>query len=423
MEEQNKGLLSGYRVLDLTDEKGHLCGKILGDFGADVIKIERPGGDPSRNRGPFYKSIADAEKSLPWFAFNTSKRGITLDIASPDGREIFKRLVQTADFVIESFDPGHLASLGLGYSELEKINRGIILTSITPFGQTGPYSQYRATDLVGVAMGGIVRILGDLGRPPVRMSCDPQAYCQAGVHGAVGSMVALYHRELTGEGQHVDVSMQEAVEQSTMNAIEVYALMGINLIGMGQFLISPRPQPLGPLFLRFVMPCKDGHVVLYFVGGMAVGIHSSTELVRWANEQGMALELKGYDFHKWDGTVMAQTDYDRMIKAIGEFLMTRTKAELFEEAIKRGIMMAPCATTADILRNSQLEARGFWAKVEHVELGETVTYPGAPVRLDEYPWRIQCRAPLIGEHNHSVYCGEMGFDEEQLGVLKARGVI
>ncbi|MCP4683980.1 MAG: CoA transferase, partial [bacterium] len=185
---------NGFRVLDLTDEKGHLCGKILGDFGADVIKIERPGGDPARNRGPFYKDIADPEKSLLWFAFNTSKKGITLDIASNDGQDIFKRLVKTADLVIESFEPGYLDRLGLGYADLEKIKPDIILTSITPFGQTGPHAHYKATDLVGVATGGLARILGDLGRAPVRMSCEPQAYCQAGVHGAVGSMVAIYHR-------------------------------------------------------------------------------------------------------------------------------------------------------------------------------------------------------------------------------------
>ena len=159
---EQESLLGGYRVLDLTDEKGHLCGKVLGDFGADVIKIERPGGDRARNRGPFYQNIADPEKSLSWFSFNTSKRGITLDIESLDGREIFKQLVRTADIVIESFEPGYLDGLGLGYADMEKIKPDIILTSITPFGQTGPHAHYKVTDLVGVAMGGIVRILGDL---------------------------------------------------------------------------------------------------------------------------------------------------------------------------------------------------------------------------------------------------------------------
>jgi crotonobetainyl-CoA:carnitine CoA-transferase CaiB-like acyl-CoA transferase len=422
MDDQDS-LLGGCRVLDLTDEKGCLCGKILGDFGADVIKIEKPEGDPSRNRGPFYKDISDTEKSLFWFATNTSKRGITLNIEDPDGRRIFKKLVKTADFVIESFDPGYMDALGLGYSELERIKPDIIMTSITPFGQTGPYSKYQATDLVGVAMGGLARILGDLGRPPVRMSCDPQAYFQAGVHGATGLMVAHYHREITGEGQHVDVSMQEAVQLSTMNTIEAYDLMKVNIIGMGQFLISPRPEPLGPLFLRFVVPCKDGHVVLYFIGGMAVGIHSSTALIHWANEEGMALELKDYDFNQWDGSTVTQQDYDGLIKVIGEFLMTKTKDELLEGAVQRGIMMAPCATMADILKNPQLEAREFWVEVNHPELGKSIPYPGAPVKLSEAPWAIQRRAPLIGEHNEEIYGKEMGFSDEEIAALKVRRII
>lgn len=333
---EHDSLLGGYRVLDLTDEKGHLCGKVLGDFGADVIKVEKPGGDPSRNIGPFYKDIPHPEKSLFWFSTNTSKRGITLNIETLDGREILRRLVETADFVVESFQPGYMDDLGLGYSELKKAKPGIIVTSITPFGQTGPYARYQSTDLVGCAMGGLVRILGELGRPPVRMSCDPQAYFQASIHAALGSVVAHYHRVLTGEGQHVDVSMQEAVALSTMTAAEVYDLMKVNVVGTGQFFINPRPEPYGLLFLRFVFPCKDGHVVIYYAGGAAGLIQSSQALLDWANEEGMALELKGYDFRQWDGSTIAQQELDRQYKAIIEFLMTKTKDELFEEAIKRG---------------------------------------------------------------------------------------
>jgi len=221
----------------------------------------------------------------------------------------------------------------------------------------------------------------------------------------------------------VDVSMQEAVELTLMNSIEVFDLMQVNLIGMGQFLISPRPQPLGPLFLRFILPCKNGHVVLYFVGGMAAGIHSSTELIRWANEEGMALELKDYDFKLWDGSIMSQEEYDRFIAIVTDFLMTKTKGELLEEAVKRGIMMAPCATMADIMENRQLAARGFWEKVDHPELGDTITYPGAPVRLGDTPWKIYRRAPLIGEHNEEVYKNELGFTDEEFASMKARNII
>ena len=137
MTEKVEGLLSPYRVLDLSDEKGQFCGKLMGDMGADVIKIERPGGDAARNIGPYYKDEIDPEKSLYWFSMNTSKRGITLDIEKPEGADIFKKLAEKADFIIESFQPGYMDSLGLGYSDLEKLNPGIILVSVTPFGPTG----------------------------------------------------------------------------------------------------------------------------------------------------------------------------------------------------------------------------------------------------------------------------------------------
>lgn len=418
-------LLGGFRVLDMTDEKGDMCGKILGDFGADVIKIEPPGGSAARRTGPFYKNDPDPAKSLSWFAFNTSKRGITLNLDTTDGRDIFKKLVRTADFIVESYEPGYLDSLGLGYAELERIKPDIVLTSITPFGQTGPYSHYKATDLVAMAMGGPVSVMGEFGRPPVRMSCAPQAYVQAGMHAAVGSMVAHYHRALTGEGQHVDVSVQEAVVLSMGIAAEVYEMMKLNMLGTGSFFIVPRPEPLGLIFLRFLLPCKDGHVVLAWAGGHQGFIGSTVALVKWANEDGMGQEVKDFDFSSavWDMTKIPQATVDKVLNSILPFLMTKTKAELFDGAMKRGIMLAPCNTTADISRDPHLEAKEFWQKVVHPELGEEVVYPGAPLNMSEASWRIQSRAPLVGEHNRAIYEGELGFSAEQLAVFKARKAI
>src|SRR3989304_4246953 len=166
MAKDAESMLSSYRVLDLADEKGLICGKILGDLGADIIKVEKPGGDLARRLGPFYHDDPDPEKSLFWFSLNTSKRGITLNIESVDGREIFKRLVKTADFVIESFPPGYLDKLGLGYFDLEKINPGVILVSIAPFGQTGPYRDWKTADIVAWAMGGNMAPWGEPDRPP-----------------------------------------------------------------------------------------------------------------------------------------------------------------------------------------------------------------------------------------------------------------
>jgi crotonobetainyl-CoA:carnitine CoA-transferase CaiB-like acyl-CoA transferase len=417
-------LLSGCRVLDLTDEKGLFCAKVLGDFGADVIKVEPPGGDPCRHIGPFYKDIPHPERSLFWFATNTSKRGITLNLAAAEGRDLFRRLVKSADIVVESFPPGYLDSMALGYPGLRGVRSDIILTSITPFGQTGPYAQYRATDLVAAAMGGMARILGDLGRPPVRMSADPQSYLHAGLQGALGSMMAYYHRELTGVGQHVDVSMQEAVELTLMNAVEIYEILGANLVGLGQFFVSVRPQA-GPLFTRTVVPCQDGYVTLMFGGGAFAGSsQSSRALVDWANSEGYALELKDFDFATmWDNATLTQEESDTRNAYIARFLMTKTKAELYEGAVQRGILLAPCATFEDVLVNAQLEARGFWEMVQHPELGQALKYPGAPLKMKETPWRISRRAPLIGEHNEEVYAGELGLSGEEMARLKSNGVI
>jgi crotonobetainyl-CoA:carnitine CoA-transferase CaiB-like acyl-CoA transferase len=270
MGEQDDSLLGGCRVLDLTDEKGLLCGKLLAELGADVIKIEPPGGDPARSTGPFYKDITHPEKSLFWFFTNLYKKSITLNIESSDGSNIFRRLVESADFVIESFEPGYMESLGLGYPELEKINPRIIVTSITPFGQTGPYAHYKATDLVGVSMGGMVYISSEIDRQPNRVS-SPQFYFMGGLHGATGSMVAHYHRELTGEGQHVDVSCQQAVVLSLMVVAEIWDMLKFSYRGMGPNFAGARPGA-GPLFSRVIYPCKDGHVIALITGAAQAGM-------------------------------------------------------------------------------------------------------------------------------------------------------
>ena len=198
-------LLSPYRVLDLTDERGLLCGKILADLGADVVQVESPGGSPARNLGPFYQDDVDPEKSLFWWAYAANKRGITLNLDTNNGVTLFRRLVKEAHFVIESFPPGYLAGLGLGYQELEAINPGLVMVSISPFGQDGPYSHYQATDIVGMALGGFMALTGDSDRAPLRVGF-PHFYHHGAAAGAAGAMLAHTHRAVTGQGQHVDVS-------------------------------------------------------------------------------------------------------------------------------------------------------------------------------------------------------------------------
>ena len=250
-------MLKGCRALDLTDEKGFLCGKILADLGVDVIKVERPGGDPSRRIGPFWGDIGDPEKSLYWYAYNSNKRGITLDIETADGKEILRKLAKRSDFVIESFPPGYMEKLGLGYADLKSVNDRIILTSITPFGQNGPYQGYKATDLVLMGMSGLLYLTGDRDRPPVNISM-PQACLHAGGDAAVGTLIAYYHRERTGESQQVDISMQQSAAWFQAATIPFYELEGTVLQRAGTFRTGISAHNIQ----RQVWPCKDGYVFL-----------------------------------------------------------------------------------------------------------------------------------------------------------------
>lgn len=415
--------LASYRVLDLAQGGCVLCGKTLGDLGADVIKVEKPGGDPTRNIGPFYKDIPDPENSLFWFAYNTSKRGITLDIETNDGQVIFKKLTETADFVIESFPPGYLDSLDLGYAALKEINPRLILTSITPFGQGGPKAAYKASDLTVWASGGMLYTMGDPDRPPSWISF-PQAALHGAVEGAAGSLVAHWHRERTGRGQHVDVSLQKCAIGTLQAVPEMWEYTRYIYRRAG-----PRVVSGSGLKRRQFYPCKDGYVAFIILGGSIAGTAVATRaLVEWTKEEGMAPDwLVSFDwradFDIADPQKFPQELIDRIEAAIERFFMGKTKAELYEGALKRGIILTPVSTAKDIWGDRQLRGRDFWQEVEHPELGESLVYCGAFAKLSQTPLGIQRRAPLIGEHNQEVYEKELGFSREKLVLLKQAGVI
>ena len=419
MEQQSS--LSYCRVLDLSDEKGFLCGKILGDLGADVIKVEKPGGDHSRNIGPFYHDIPDPEKSLHWFAYNTSKRGITLDIETADGQQVFKQLIKTADFFIETFHPGFMDYLGLSYSELEKINPGLIMVSITPFGQSGPFKNYKAPDIVAMSMSGLPLVTGEADRPPLRIGI-PQSYPQAGTQGAMAAVIAYYHRERTGEGQHVDVSMQEAVlwgatpmQQFSKISPPLWAIMK-NVAFRGSRMLR------GGVWVRGTWPCKDGWVSWRMMVGPGLGLRIRY-LVDWLDNEGMAGDMKDIDWeYGVDVLKTGQSDIDHWEKLWGDFFITKTMVELYEGSIERGITLYPVNNFADVLANTQLKYREFFVPLEHSELNTTITYPGAPYNSTETPYKLRSRAPLIGEHNQEVY-EELGFSTEKITLLKECGII
>jgi len=412
--------LESVRVLDLTEGGCMIGGRMLSDLGADVIKIEHPGGSPSRI-GPFYKDIADQEKSLFWFAYNMNKRGITLDIAKTDGRNIFKKLVETADIIMESYEVGHMGRIGLGYDDLCDIKPDIIVASITPFGQSGPKAHYKGSDLTGWASGGYLYVCGDPDRPPNWMSF-PQASQHAGAEAAAGAMTAFWHRFMNGEGQHVDVSMQECVVACNLNTPEMWDLNQIEFtrFSRGIYMGTDRIQS------RAVWKCKDGHVVLVAHGGAQVFANSMKALVNWMVEEGMADDwLRDFNWETdYDASQLTQYIVDRYEGAISRFLETKTKQELYEEgAIKRRIMTGPLATAKDVWENTQLLSRDFWVGVDHPELGESLTYPGAFINLSECKMSPRRRAPLIGEHNREIYEKEMGLSMDEMAVLKQAGVI
>ncbi len=422
-EQKPETILNGYRVLDLAEDGCMLSGKVLGDLGADVIKIEPPGGSPTRNIGPFYHESPDPEKSLTWFFLSLNKRGITLNLETADGREIFEKLVKSADFVVESFQPGYMKSLGLGYEELEKIKPDIIMTSITPFGQTGPYAHSKVTDIVGVALSGMMWLYGEADRAPVRISA-PQFYLQGGLQGAVGTMVAHYHRELTGEGQYIDQSCQEAIILTLMVSTEYWDVHKVNIRGWGPGVRVPSPTAPDPRFTRSIYQCKDGYVMAGLGGGAQAGrVASSKAFVEWANQDGYLLEFKDFDWSAVDAQSITQEDIDHRAHLLQEFLLTKTKAECLERAAEHAILLIPANDVKDVLESPQMAYRGFFEQVEHPELGGTIPYPGFPVIISETRPRIQRCAPLIGEHNEEIYEKELDISREQLVLLKNRGVI
>lgn len=410
-EQNNVTSLLSFRVLDLTDEKGWFCGKILGDLGADVIKIERPGGDPGRNIGPFYHDLVHSEKSLYWWAFNTSKRGITLNIESRDGQEIFRRLVRNADVVIESFPPGYMGGLGLDYASLTSVNPSLIMTSITPFGQTGPYKDYKASDITLNAMSGFMYICGDPDQPPLRFSVE-QSQAHAGLHAALATLVAHYYCGLTGEGQHVDVAMRECFPSEWAQSV--------------WFALKTNPQRTGPfiarhLIKRNIFACKDGHVAFnVWLGSMG---QKTYNLIKWMEEEGMAGDMSEVEWSNIEDKNVTQAEIVAWEETIAKFFLTHTKSELVQEAVKRDFMLFPLNTIDDVVHYEQLTERDFWKEVQHNELGISVTYPGSPFRSTEFQWQIFRRAPLIGEHNREVYIDELGFCEDEFLALRQGGII
>jgi crotonobetainyl-CoA:carnitine CoA-transferase CaiB-like acyl-CoA transferase len=410
-------MLSGCRALDLTDEKGFLCGKILADLGVEVIKVEKPGGDPARRIGPFWSDIPDPEKSLYWFAYNSNKKGITLDIETADGKEIFKELVKTADFVIESFPPGYLDKLEIGYTDLSQGNEGLIWASITPFGRKGPYSRFKDSDIVVMGMTGTMYQTGEFDGPPVQISM-PQACLHAGADAAVGCMIAYYQREKSGEGQQVDVSMQQSAAWFQANAIPVWELNRGILRRAGAF----RAGMSKDVGQRQVWKCKDSYVFFNVIGGRT-GAKSLSALVEWMDSEGMATDfLRNVDWDNFDMFTVSRQVMDQISGPVGKFFLSHTGKELLKGAVPRGISIGPLSSMQDLLNDECLLARNFWKEIDHPELATSLIYPREFVKSSEEDLSTRFRAPLIGEHNEEIYT-QLGISGQTRIIYEQAGII
>jgi crotonobetainyl-CoA:carnitine CoA-transferase CaiB-like acyl-CoA transferase len=413
-------MLSPYRVLDLTTERGLLCGQMIGDMGADVIKVEPPGGSAARGIGPFYKDAPHPDRSLYWWAYNRNKRAITLDIERDAGRDLLRRLVERADFLIESHNPGYMAEQGLGFGELAKINPALIYVSITPFGQDGPKANYADSDLIVMAAGGPLILAGDADRPPVRL-CVPQAYLHASADAAVAALAAHHERVRSGLGQHVDVAAVQSAAMATQS----------NILGAALGSIEPRRSSgglkMGPIELPLVWPASDGYIAMTFLFGSAIGVFTA-KLMRYVCEQGFCDEATrdkdwiAYGEQLFSG-VEPLAEFERVKELVRNFTRSRTKAELLALAVERGFLITPVATIDEVVESPQFASRDYFQSVAHPELGESFRYPGPFAKFSSTPIEYGRRPPLVGEHNVEIYRGELGLSERQIAALARAGIV
>ncbi len=395
------GVLEGVRVLDISyGIAGGMCGRYLADYGADVIKVEPPDGDPLRRTGPFFQNDPHPEKSLQFFAANLNKRGITLELGQGQGRQLYRDLVKHADVIVESFKPGHLSTLGLGYDELAQINPGVILTSITPFGQTGPYSHFQGEELIQYAMSGIMSISGYTDREPLKHG-GSQAQYEAGLVGAVTTSFALFSQSMTGEGQHVDVSITEVVSSTLVETQPPYAFRGG---------VPGRRLPKGRMFTD-LMPCKDGWVSLTAGGGRA----TMDDVADFFEKP----ELRDARFASPSSRMENGEELDTVAV---DALENWSRWDYFHEAARRRLLAGFVQTVPELVECPHLESREFYREVEHPVMGR-IKVPAVLFNYSDTPYESAHPAPLLGQHNEAVYGEELGLSNEDIQALRQQGVV
>jgi len=409
--------LEGLRVLDLSDDRGAYCGRILADFGADVVKIEPVTGDPSRKIGPFYKNKSGPDNSFYFYHLNMNKRGITLNLESTKGKDLFKQLVKSATIVIESYRPGYLAKLGLDYQSLQKVKSDIILTSVTPYGQDGPYSAYDSSDLVADAMSGWMYTIGDPDRSPVRVGV-PQVYMHTGGQAAMATLVAHSFWEATGNGQHVDVAVHGAISQANFNAVSFWDLRKFVLPRSG-----PYRQGMSQVTKQLeLFECKDGFIAFLLIGG-ALGSPTNKGLVKWMTELNETPKtFKETNWDSFDQATAPPAVIAALDKDLSSFFIKHTMDEIFKAGQKYRMMITPVNTPKQIMECPQLEVQQYWQTVKHPEWGE-FKVGNCPPRVSTGSLGFIRHAPKLGEHNTEIFTKELKVKAAEMAELKKAGII
>jgi benzylsuccinate CoA-transferase BbsE subunit len=385
--------LHGLRVLDCSGPSGQYAGKLFAELGADVLLIEPPGGSPVRREAPFLDGHDGPDASMVFTYFNSGKRGMLLDLDVDEGQQLLHRLAMQADVLIESEKPGVMAHRGLDAAALMASAPRLVVTSITPFGQNGPYAEYECDEIVALALGGLLSLGGYPDTEPLAPYGN-QAQLAAAQFAAVATLIALWEVEgdASAHGTHVDVSMQQCVAMGLENAVQYVDLEGTVRRREGG---QQRQAGTG------VFDCADGQIFL-MAGGVAANRFWSAS-VQWLLDEGVgdARDLQQPRWSDFDFLATAQAK-QRFAQIFAPFARTRTKADLYRSAQGRRIPLCPIATPADLPASAQLRHRGFFVEMLHSASGRRLLAPGAPYRLSETPWRAGRPAPRLGEHTSDV---------------------
>ena len=394
--------LEGVKVLDLTHHiAGPYCTKLLADFGADVVKVERPDGDPARQMPPYFHDEAGLENSLLFLYLNTSKQGVTLNLKSGPGQEMLKELVKQSDILVENFSPRVMPSLGLDYPALKEINPSLVLVSISNFGQTGPYRDYKATDIVEYALGGLMYIFGDNDREPLKHALH-QAQFRAGANSASATLIALYHQRRTGEGQHVDVSIQECIASGLRDVVDNYVYTGA--------VRQRAPNHSGEL--NRLRATSDGYLL------PTPGISGNLD---WAT----VVEFLGapeLDDEKFSTGTARMANTEELGRVLDQVFLTKKKYDMFYAAQQRRFIYGMVQSPEEVLADEQLQARDYFVDIEHPVAGK-IRYPGAPFLMSGTPWEAHRPAPTLGQHNSQVFGQLLGYSGDNLAQMRAMNVI